>query len=102
ESMAVGHQIQLEDVGICEEVQRGLGSRSYSTGRFSVKREGAGYHFHQLLAGRLREAAGARWSRCPPERPLPPLRHTPPPPRPPPRRRVAGCSSPASPRPPSA
>jgi len=32
------------------------GSRSYRTGRFSVKREKAGYHFHQLLARRLREA----------------------------------------------
>ena len=41
--------MQLEDVGVCEEVQRGLGSRSYSTGRFSVKRENGGYHFHQLL-----------------------------------------------------
>jgi choline monooxygenase len=53
QSMAVGHQIQLEDVGICEEVQRGLASRSYDTGRFSVKREAGGYHFHQLLARSL-------------------------------------------------
>jgi choline monooxygenase len=55
QSIEVGHQIQLEDVGICEEVQRGLGSRSFSTGRFSVKREVAGYYFHQLLARRLRQ-----------------------------------------------
>ncbi|HEV3261857.1 MAG TPA: SRPBCC family protein [Gemmataceae bacterium] len=53
ESMAVAHQIQLEDVGICEEVQRGLASRSFDTGRFSVRREIGGYHFHQLLARRL-------------------------------------------------
>jgi choline monooxygenase len=53
ESMAVGHQIQLEDVGICEEVQRGLASRSYDTGRFSVRREAGGYHFHRLLAHSL-------------------------------------------------
>jgi choline monooxygenase len=53
-SVEVGHQIQLEDVGICEEVQRGLRSRSFDTGRFSVRREAAGYHFHQLLARRLR------------------------------------------------
>lgn len=57
ESMEVAHQIQLEDMGICEEVQRGLGSRSYDTGRFSVRREAAGYHFHQLLARKLRSAA---------------------------------------------
>jgi choline monooxygenase len=56
QSIEVGHQIQLEDVGICEEVQKGLASRSFSTGRFSVKREAGGYYFHQLLAGRLRKA----------------------------------------------
>jgi choline monooxygenase len=50
DSVAVAHQVQLEDAGICEEVQRGLASRSYSTGRFSVRREGAGYAFHRLLA----------------------------------------------------
>jgi choline monooxygenase len=53
-SIQVGHQIQLEDIGICEEVQKGLASRSYDTGRFSVRREAAGYHFHQLLARQLR------------------------------------------------
>ncbi len=50
ESMEVAHQVQLEDMGICEEVQRGLGSRSYDTGRFCVRREAGGYHFHQLLS----------------------------------------------------
>jgi choline monooxygenase len=50
ESIAVSHQIQLEDVGICEQVQQGLRSRSYKTGRFSVRREQGGYHFHRLLA----------------------------------------------------
>lgn len=56
DSVAVAHQVQLEDLGICEEVQRGLKSRSYDTGRFSVKRESGGYHFHQLLARMLRGA----------------------------------------------
>jgi choline monooxygenase len=59
ESIAVAHQIQLEDGGICEDVQRGLGSRSYDTARFSVRREGAEYHFNRLLAERLRAAAGS-------------------------------------------
>jgi choline monooxygenase len=54
QSIALAHQIQLEDAGICEEVQRGLASRSFQTGRFSVRREAAGYHFHQLLARYLR------------------------------------------------
>ena len=53
ESIEVSHQIQLEDVGICEEVQQGLHSHTYDTGRFSVRREAGGYHFHQLLARKL-------------------------------------------------
>jgi choline monooxygenase len=57
ESMAVAHQVQLEDMEVCREVQRGLKSRTYDTGRFSVKRESGGYHFHQLLAQRLQAAA---------------------------------------------
>src|SRR5450432_4370352 len=56
ESVDVGHRIQLEDVGVCEDVQRGLASRSYDTGRYSVRREAAVHHFHQLLAAKLREA----------------------------------------------
>lgn len=56
DSMAVAHQVQMEDQEVCEEVQRGLKSRSYSTGRFSVKREVGGYHFHRMLAKALRKA----------------------------------------------
>ncbi len=55
DSIAVAHQVQLEDWGVCEEVQRGLKSRTYDTGRFSVKREAGGHYFHQLLAKALRE-----------------------------------------------
>ncbi|CAN5575313.1 ring-hydroxylating oxygenase subunit alpha [soil metagenome] len=55
ESIRVAEQVQAEDIAICEEVQRGLRSRSYDTGRFSVKRENAGYHFQQLLATCLNE-----------------------------------------------
>lgn len=55
ESIAVAHQVQLEDQQVCEEVQNGLKSRSYDVGRFSLKRESGCYHFHQLLARKLRE-----------------------------------------------
>ncbi|MGL4420987.1 MAG: SRPBCC family protein, partial [Gemmataceae bacterium] len=55
QSRAVAHQVQIEDVEICEEVQRGLRSRSYNTGRFSVRRENAGYYFHQRLNQGLKE-----------------------------------------------
>lgn len=56
DSMAVADQVQMEDQEVCEEVQRGLRSRTYDTGRFSVKREAGGYHFHQVLARYLRES----------------------------------------------
>ncbi len=53
ESVAVADRVQAEDVAVCEQVQRGLGSRSFTTGRFSVKRENGGHHFHRLLAREL-------------------------------------------------
>jgi choline monooxygenase len=43
-------EIQQEDIRICESVQRGLQSRHYTQGRFSVKRENGVHHFHGLLA----------------------------------------------------
>jgi choline monooxygenase len=42
-------EIQLEDISICEAVQRGLRSRNYTSGRYSVKRENGVHHFHKLL-----------------------------------------------------
>jgi choline monooxygenase len=60
ESVDVGHRIQLEDVGVCEDVQRGLASSSYDTGRYSVRREVGVHHFHRLLAGQLRDAMKAK------------------------------------------
>ena len=53
QSIAVAHQVQLEDEQICGEVQRGLASRSYQAGRFSVRRESGGLHFHRLLHAAL-------------------------------------------------
>lgn len=41
--------IQQEDIEICEAVQRGLRSRAYDVGRFSVSRENGVHHFHGLL-----------------------------------------------------
>ncbi len=43
-------EIQLEDIRICEAVQRGLRSRTYTQGRYSVKRENGVHHFHGLLS----------------------------------------------------
>jgi choline monooxygenase len=42
------HEIQLEDEGICEAVQRGLASGSYGRGRYSAAREVGVHHFHRL------------------------------------------------------
>jgi choline monooxygenase len=53
-SVAVAERIQGEDVAICESVQRGLKSRSYTAGRLSVRREAGERLFHQLLHADLR------------------------------------------------
>jgi choline monooxygenase len=47
-TIVLSDEIQLEDIGICEAVQRGLRSSSYDRGRYSVKRENGLYHFHSL------------------------------------------------------
>lgn len=49
-------EIQVEDIAICEAVQRGLRSRTYTSGRYSVERENGVHHFHGLLARFLAEA----------------------------------------------
>jgi choline monooxygenase len=54
QSVNVGNRVQEEDLGICEDVQRGLKSRAYRTGRLSVRREAGEQLFHRLLAADLR------------------------------------------------
>ena len=49
-SVEFSDQIQVEDVGICERVQKNLRSRSYSRGRFSVKQEKGVHAFHRMYA----------------------------------------------------
>ena len=49
QTIAFSDEIQQEDIAICEQVQRGLRSRSYDTGRFSAKRENGVYHFQNLV-----------------------------------------------------
>jgi choline monooxygenase len=55
ETIDFSDEIQQEDIKICESVQRGLHSRTYNTGRFSVKRENGVHHFHLLLNEFLNE-----------------------------------------------
>jgi choline monooxygenase len=54
QSVAVGDRVQSEDLGICEDVQRGLKSRAYGAGRLSVRREAGEHLFHRLLAADLK------------------------------------------------
>ncbi len=55
-------RVQEEDIEICEHVQRGLASRGYDRGRFSVRYEGGVFHFQNRLRGAYREwlSAGPR------------------------------------------
>ncbi len=47
--VAFSDEIQVEDIEICESVQRNLRSRVYDRGRYSAKRENGVHHFHGLL-----------------------------------------------------
>lgn len=49
-SVEFSDQIQIEDVAICETVQKNLRSRSYSRGRYSVKQEKGVHAFHRMYA----------------------------------------------------
>ena len=47
--IAFSDEIQIEDIALCEWVQRGLRSQAYDRGRFSVKRENGVHHFQSLV-----------------------------------------------------
>ncbi len=49
-------EVQLEDLRICEDVQRGLASGSYVAGRLNPLRESGVFHFQELLRAAYREA----------------------------------------------
>src|SRR5438874_738855 len=48
-AVAFSDEVQQEDIGLCENVQKGLRSSTYDRGRFSVKRENGVHHFHRVL-----------------------------------------------------
>jgi choline monooxygenase len=54
-SVEFSEQIQIEDVTICEKVQKNLRSRSYSRGRFSVKQERGVHAFHRMYAETMKK-----------------------------------------------
>jgi len=55
EDLAFADGVQDEEIEICEHVQRGLGSRGYDRGRFSVAFEGGVFHFQNRLRRAWRE-----------------------------------------------
>jgi choline monooxygenase len=54
ETVAFSDEIQIEDIEICEAVQRGLRSSTYDSGRYSPARENGVHHFHALYAESMR------------------------------------------------
>jgi choline monooxygenase len=54
EDLAYSDKVQQEDMDICVHVQRGLGSRAYDRGRFSVDAEQAVHHFQESLRAAYR------------------------------------------------
>ena len=49
-------EVQHEDLGICEDVQRGFASGSYVPGRLNPLRESGVHHFHEMLRSAYRSA----------------------------------------------
>ena len=55
--LAFSDEVQHEDLGICEDVQRGFASGSYVPGRLNPLRETGVHHFHELLRAAYRADA---------------------------------------------
>ena len=55
--LAFSDEVQHEDIGICEDVQRGMASGSYVPGRLNPLRETGVHHFHELLRAAYRDSA---------------------------------------------
>jgi len=53
DTIAFSDEIQLEDIDICEAVQRGLRSSTYTAGRYSPSRENGVHHFHGLYSAAM-------------------------------------------------
>jgi len=47
--LLISHEIQAEDISICESVQKGIKSNGYFQGRISPLQEKALWHFQNLI-----------------------------------------------------
>ncbi len=54
EDQRFSDEVQLEDIAICEAVQRALASGSYTPGRLNPHAESGVHHFHELLRAAYR------------------------------------------------
>jgi choline monooxygenase len=54
-SVEFSEQVQIEDIAICQAVQRNFHSRSYQRGRYSVKQEKGVHAFHRMYAEVMQE-----------------------------------------------
>ncbi|KAK5824822.1 hypothetical protein PVK06_019606 [Gossypium arboreum] len=52
-SLADSEKVQMEDIRLCEGVQKGIESPAYSTGKYAPNVEKAMHHFHCLLYDNL-------------------------------------------------
>jgi choline monooxygenase len=57
-SIEFSHQTQIEDIAICETVQKNLHSRSYQRGRYSIKQEAGVHAFHRMYAETMNSGQG--------------------------------------------
>jgi len=57
---AFSDEVQIEDVTICEAVQKGLASGFYEAGRLCPKRESGVWHFQNLLRAAYANDAGVK------------------------------------------
>lgn len=48
------HTVEMEDEEVVQNVQRGIRSRFYKKGRYSVTREQGTHHFHRLIAAAMK------------------------------------------------
>jgi choline monooxygenase len=54
-SVTFSDEVQVEDIAICEAVQKNLHSRSYQRGRFSATQEKGVHAFHRMYADFMKE-----------------------------------------------
>jgi choline monooxygenase len=50
------NSVEMEDEEVVEAVQKGIASRFYQHGRYSVTREQGTHHFHRIISQMMKDA----------------------------------------------